>query len=142
MSNTTTSAPAATRSGSPLKQRGLVVLAATVVDTVICVIAGPIAGVPLKVKLGNGTQHVQVATVIVVTLLVGVVASLIVGALERRNADKARTRWVILGLVVLVISLSGPLGGQTTATKLSLICIHLATAAVLIPGLARTISRR
>jgi hypothetical protein len=103
MSDTTTPAPVAAGAGSALKLRGLVVLTATIA-TAIWIVADPIAGVPLKVKFGNGTQHVQAATVIVVTVLFGVVASLLVGVLERRTF-KARCRWVTVGVVVLALSL-------------------------------------
>jgi hypothetical protein len=39
------------------------------------------------------------------------------------------------------VSLAGPAGGVTTAAKVALVCMHLVTAAVLIPALARTAGR-
>jgi Family of unknown function (DUF6069) len=48
-----------------------------------------------------------------------------------------------VALVVLALSLAGPLrGGTTTAAKTALACMHMAAAAVLIPMLARSVVRR
>ncbi|HEX9526790.1 MAG TPA: DUF6069 family protein, partial [Streptosporangiaceae bacterium] len=48
------------------------------------------------------------------------------------------------GLLALVVSLSAPLAGHgiTGAERLSLVCMHLAVAGVLVPAFALAIPRR
>jgi len=61
-----------------------------------------------------------------------------------RTARRPRRAWVTAGLLALAVSLSAPLAGHgiTAANRLTLVCIHLAVAAVLIPVLALTLPAR
>lgn len=63
----------------------------------------------------------------------------LLAALERLTA-RARTIWTVIATGVLVVSLGGPFGGEgiTTANQLSLLAMHLAVGAVLIPTLRAT----
>ncbi|MDQ6851282.1 MAG: DUF6069 family protein, partial [Actinomycetota bacterium] len=65
----------------------------------------------------------------------------VVALLERR-ARRPRRVWMITGLIVLVLSLSGPLSGHgvTAGERLALICMHLAVAAVLVPVYAHNLA--
>jgi peptidoglycan/LPS O-acetylase OafA/YrhL len=66
----------------------------------------------------------------------------LLAALERLT-PQARGAWTLVALVILALSLAGPLGGgTTTAAKTALACMHLAAAAVLIPILARSVVRQ
>ena len=52
--------------------------------------------------------------------------------------------WITAGLVAMVVSLSAPLTGRgvTVAERLTLVCLHLAVAAVLIPAFTLTIAHQ
>lgn len=105
------------------------------------VVAGPIAGVDLAVRIGSAAtapQHIGLASVLVVSLLAAMAAWGMLAVLERRTKHGRRI-WTVLALVLLVFSLSGPLtGGITVAAKVALALLHLTVAAVLIPMLLRT----
>jgi phosphotransferase system glucose/maltose/N-acetylglucosamine-specific IIC component len=62
--------------------------------------------------------------------------------LIERIARRPRRVWVISGFITLAVSLSAPLSGHgvTGTDRLTLICMHLAVAAVLVPIFASTIS--
>jgi hypothetical protein len=132
----------ATPAGSRTANRSLTVAAGAAAAAVVWVVASKAAKVPLDVKNGSKTQHVGIATVITVSLLAGLLAWGLATLLERRAKSPRRT-WTVVALVVLLVSLTGPLSsGTTEATKVSLACEHLAVAAVLILGMARTVARR
>jgi Family of unknown function (DUF6069) len=62
------------------------------------------------------------------------------GLLERFTA-RPRTSWTAIAVLVGLLSLAGPLStiaSTTAANGVSLALLHLAVAAVLIPGLAAT----
>jgi hypothetical protein len=116
---------------------------AVVAAVAVWVVAGPVSGVPFKIKSGSKTQHVDAPTVVIITLIAGLAAWGVVALLERSSASSPRILWTAIAVVVLALSLAGPFGsGITQATKVSLACEHLAVAAVLIPGMARTLTRR
>ena len=116
--------------------RALAVLGATAATLTVWAVAGPLAGIDLRVQLGSApVQHVGPATVVIVTILAGLAAWGLLAALEHFT-PRARTVWTAIALVTLALSLAGPLsGGVTTATKVALAGMHLAAAAVLIPML-------
>ena len=56
-----------------------------------------------------------------------------------RRAARARRIWTGIAFVVVVLSLSLPLtAGITMSSKVALALMHVAVAAVLIPGLRRS----
>ncbi|GGK86300.1 DUF6069 family protein [Mangrovihabitans endophyticus] len=117
------------------------VVGATVSALVTWALAGPASGVALSVTSGTDVQHVGPGTVAAAALVTGLAAWALLAVLERRIARPART-WTVVALIVLVVSLVGPLGdGADMASRLVLTGMHLAVAAVLIPGLARTARR-
>lgn len=105
------------------------------------VAVGPLAGVDLAVRTGSPgstPQHVGPAWVLAISLLVALAAWGVLAVVERRSRQGRRT-WTILALVVLVVSLSGPLtAGVTASAKVALALLHVAVAGVLIPLLGRT----
>ncbi|HEY6275366.1 MAG TPA: DUF6069 family protein [Streptosporangiaceae bacterium] len=64
--------------------------------------------------------------------------------LIERTSSRPGRAWIAAGLLATVVSLSAPLAGHgiTLAERLTLVGMHLAVAAVLIPAFALTISRR
>lgn len=134
----TTTVRAGTRHGTGRRRDRALAVAATVAATLaVWAVAGPLAGVRLAVRAGGDVRPVGPASVVITSLVVGLVAWALLEVLERVSR-RARGVWIAIAVVVLVLSLAGPLGGVTTAATVSLACLHVAAAAVLIPLLART----
>lgn len=128
---------------STRRPRALAVLAGVVAAFLVWLVTAQLIGVNLRVRMGSGSgaskQGVGVAAVLIASLIAGLAAWALLGFLERSRPDRARKTWTVVVLVLLVLSLAGPLGaGVGAGAKLSLACMHLVTAAVLIPALART----
>ena len=133
----TAPAPIISTRGLPGRRtRPLAVLGAAAAALTVWAVAGPLAGVDLRVRFGSATvQHVGPATVAIVSILAGLAAWALLAALERFT-PRARAVWTAIALAALALSLAGPLSsGTTTATKVALAGMHLAAAAVLIPML-------
>lgn len=59
-------------------------------------------------------------------------------AVLTRISSRPRRIWTVVALVALILSFSGPVTAETdTATRVALLAMHVAVAAVLIPGLGR-----
>lgn len=83
-------------------------------------------------------QSVSLPAVIVATALAGFAAWGLLAVLQR-TVRRPATVWTWVALAVLLVSLSGPVGGAATAGGMAaLTAMHLAAGAVLIPGLRRT----
>ena len=131
------SAPTAVR---PTRVRRLVAVAgASAAALALWAVADPLAGIDLTVRLSGAEQHVGAGAVVAASLVVGLAAWGSLALLERL-AERARRIWTVIAFAVLVLSLSGPLGAVGPASTVALACMHLAVAAVLIPGL--TVRRR
>lgn len=96
--------------------------------------ATQVAGVDLAVRSGSGTQHVNVISVIVTTLVVALAGGGLLRALQRRTT-KGRSTWTTIALVVWLVSFAGPLGARTPSAGLVLAGMHLVVGAVVIVGL-------
>ncbi len=94
-------------------------------------VAGPLAGVHLA---AGSTKHIGVAAVIITALIAALVAWGLLALLERFT-PRARTIWTVVAAVVLVVSLSGPLGAPTAAAGLCLAGLHLMVGGIIIAGL-------
>lgn len=128
----------ASPSPSPLRARAAAVVAAVAAALAVWVIAVPLLGVDLQVTPGPGEpQAVGVANVVVSGLLAGLAAWGSLAVLERLTT-RARPIWTVVAVAVLALSLMGPQAGTTTATTATLVAMHLAVGAALIPVLART----
>ncbi|MFI7428032.1 DUF6069 family protein [Micromonospora sp. NPDC049836] len=133
--------PVAAAPAGRRRARLLAVLAATVATLVVWVIAEPIAGVELAVQGGGGEQSVTPVAVALSTVVAGLAGWALLALLERFTT-RPRAVWTAVALGVLVVSLLGPLGGGVgTAATVTLVVMHLAAAAVLVPLLRRTASR-
>jgi hypothetical protein len=87
----------------------------------------------LRVRLGSGpVTHVGAPSVLVVSVLAALAALGTRALAERIFTNPGRT-WSRLAAGALVVSLVGPLSaGTTMITKVLLVCMHIAAAAVLI----------
>lgn len=115
------------------RERWLAVLGPATAALAVWLTAVPIAGVDLEVRMSGTTQDVGSVSVVVSALLAAV-AGLGCLAILRRITERPARAWTILAVVVLVLSLTGPLGQAVgTSAAVILVAMHLAVAAVLIP---------
>jgi hypothetical protein len=135
----TTVAPQASRAtdtdacrGPRRRTRALAVVAATAATFTVWSVAVPFAGVDLTVRAGSGVQPVGPVAVVVTTVLAGLAGWGLLAALER-FVRPAVTVWTVVAVAVLVVSLAGPLGATSAAGIGTLVAMHLAAGAVLIP---------
>jgi predicted permease len=121
-----------------LRARALGVVGAVVAAVTVWAVAGPVLGIQLTFRFGNGApQTVVFGAVVGVTLVASLAGWGILAALERRMSN-AREIWSTVALVVLVASLGLPLAaGTTIPSQIALGMMHLAAAGVLIPTLRR-----
>jgi hypothetical protein len=88
--------------------------------------------------VGSDDQTIGFAQVIVVTLLVGGIAWGLLALLERMTS-RAAAIWTAIAIIVFVLSLLGPLGsGLDTSSKIVLACMHVGSAAPIIPLMRRS----
>lgn len=136
MASTTTkvyTTPATARVG---RTRASSVGGAVIAAVAVWVLAVPLLGLHLIVRFGNGSpQTIGIDFVVGASLMASLVGWGLLAFLERRST-RARTIWTLLAISVLLVSLSLPLSAGTTAsTRAVLAVMHVAVAAVLIPGL-------
>ncbi|MGI8329863.1 DUF6069 family protein [Actinomadura scrupuli] len=121
--------------------RALAVTGAVAAALTVWAVAVPLAGIEPAVRTGGGTQPVGPGAIATSALLAGLAGWALLAALERLTS-RARRTWTIIAVVVLVLSLSGPLGnGAHTTATVALAGMHLAVGAVLIPALRRSARR-
>ncbi|CAL9283140.1 DUF6069 family protein [Streptomyces sp. SudanB66_2053] len=111
--------------------------AAVVVALVIWAVADPVLGHRLRMTDGGDTLTVGAAAVTVASLLASLAAWALLAALERFTPGRARAVWTGVAVAVLAVSFLPLAGdGMDAGTRVALALMHLAVAAVLIPGLA------
>ena len=116
----------------------MAIAAAIVANLIVLTVARVASGEFPMATVGDDDQTIGVAQVIAVTLLVGLAAGGVLALLER-TTSRARAIWTVIGVIVLVLSLFGPLGsGVNTSSKVALTCMHLAAAATIIPLMRRS----
>ncbi|WP_119098723.1 DUF6069 family protein [Streptomyces sporangiiformans] len=144
----TTNTPFRSGQNAPRARRGtrsLAVVAGAAAALLAWLVTAKLAGTPLDVRTGSGeaVQSVGVAAVVVAAVTAGLGGWASLAVLERLVPARARAVWTALAVVVLVLSLAGPLDqGTTTGAKAGLVGLHLVTGMVLVPALARTAARR
>ncbi|HET8523175.1 MAG TPA: DUF6069 family protein [Thermomicrobiales bacterium] len=115
--------------------------AALVVNVIILALARAINGGYPVATIGGDEQTIGFAQVIVVTLLVGTAASSLLMRMRLWMPGSAKKTWTIIALIVFAISLLGPLSsGVDTASKISLLCLHIGTAVTIIPLMRSALS--
>lgn len=123
-----------------LRTRGLVVFVALLAGLAVWAVAVPVAGVDLMVGSGSSEQHVGPGSVVLVSLLAGLVGAGLL-ALFERVTPRPRGTWLIVSLAVLLLSLAGPFGAVTPGATVALACMHLAVGLTIALGLTRTVAR-
>jgi hypothetical protein len=120
------------------QSRALTVVAAAAATFGVWAVAHPLAGADLVVDTGSGPTTVTPAAVVVVTVIAGLTAWALL-ALVERFSRRAAAIWSWIAGAVLLMSLLGPIGSAlTTGTATTLVAMHLAAGAVLIPLMARS----
>ena len=121
------------------RTRALAVAGAALAALVVWTVAVPILDVDLTVSPGGGSPMSVGAGTVVVAALVGALLGWALLALLEARTARARTLWTGAAVVALLVSLGGPLNAATaTSIQVTLMLMHLAVAAVLIPALRRT----
>lgn len=125
-------------SGARRRARAIAVLAAVLAPAGIWLLAVPLLGYELRApQLGGPPAEVNLPLVVVGALAPSLLGWGLLAVLERRTR-RARTIWTVIALAVLVVSFTPLLGPEiATSTRIVLALMHLAVAAVLIPGLTR-----
>ncbi|MFB9346236.1 DUF6069 family protein [Streptomyces heliomycini] len=109
---------------------------AVLAPVLVWLVADPLLGHRLRIADGERTLDVGAAPVAVVALLASLCGWGLLAALERLGARRARAVWTGAAGAVLAVSFMPFLGdGMDGGTRISLALMHLAVAAVLIPGL-------
>ena len=119
--------------------------AAAMAVSVAWLVADKAAGVDLH-QPGFGShpaQSLSAGLAAAVAALAALAGWGVLAVLERRGSRGAAI-WLRTALAVLVLSLAGPLSGHGVGTgdRLTLVCMHLAASAVIIPLLYYTASAR
>lgn len=123
---------------APVAQRAIVIGVAVIAALLIWLIADPIAGVTLEADTGNGNiQRIGLIAIIVVTTLAGLLGWGLLALLERMTS-RARTIWLVLSVILLLVSLLGAWGGTSTGARATLLAMHLAVGTILIAGFLLT----
>ncbi|WP_433221459.1 DUF6069 family protein [Microtetraspora malaysiensis] len=120
-----------------VKRLLLTVIGAPAAALAVWALAVPVAGTTLTARMGDGTQLVGPVLVVVTSLLAGLAGWGLLAVLERFASQPGRT-WTIVALIVLALSLFGPIGNAVgIAATLVLLLLHLVVGAALVLGLPR-----
>lgn len=130
------------RDGGRFRSRAVAWLGGAVAALLVWVVAVPLAGADLRAAVAGTEQAIVVGAVIASALIQGAIGWAVLALLERFLA-RARTVWLVLAALVLVLTgVNAVVAAENTETAVWLNVMHLAVAAVLVPVLARTSPRR
>ena len=118
-------------------QRRLAVVVGAVVAAVLVYLVATLAfGQELSAPAMEGQEQmdINIGSVILASAFTSLLGWGLLALLEKFTA-KGRMIWTIIAVVVLLLSLGGPFSGSdvSTGNRVSLLLMHLAVAAVLIP---------
>ncbi|MBA2953131.1 hypothetical protein GON03_02330 [Nocardioides sp. MAH-18] len=99
------------------------------------------ASVDLRVGSGSDAREIGLGSVVLTALVVTLAAAGLLRVLERRTRHGVAI-WTWASVVVLALSLAGPLGATTGAAGSCLAAMHLAVGAVVVVGLRARFARR
>ncbi|MEU0250230.1 DUF6069 family protein [Streptomyces sp. NPDC006235] len=109
---------------------------AVLAPVLVWLVADPVLGHRLRIADGEQTLDIGAVPVAIVALLASLSGWGLLAVLERFGARRARTVWTGVAGVVPAVSFLPFIGdGMDGGTRFSLALMHLAVAAVLIPGL-------
>lgn len=142
MSATTTISRPAPTSAQTTRTRALAIAVAAVAAFAVWVVAVPLLGGDLRFRFGHGAvQTVEPAAVVAGTIVASLLGWAVLAVLEKRSRRAARI-WTGIAVAALLVSLIFPIvAGIATSTKITLILMHLAVAAVVIPALRHSSPR-
>lgn len=121
---------------STRRRRVGVAALAVLAPVLVWLITDPLLGHRLRIADGEKTLDIGAVPVAVVALLASLSGWGLLAALERFGARRARAIWTGVAGAVLTMSFLPFIGdGMDGGTRISLALMHLAVAAVLIPGL-------
>lgn len=121
---------------SALGRRPTILALAVSAPVLVWLVADPLLGHPLRIADGEQTLDIGAVPVMLVALLATLSGWGLLAALERFAARRARAVWTGAAGAVLAVSFLPLTGdGMDGGTRASLALMHLAVAAVLIPGL-------
>ena len=127
----------------PARQfRAVAIGVAIIVNVIILMVAHAVNdGYPVATVNGDD-RTIGIVLTVVVTAIVGLIAWGVLELLERWTT-RAPSTWQTVAVVILLVSLLGPIGSAVdTPSMLTLIGLHIGTAATIIPLMGRTASRR
>ncbi|WP_328876027.1 DUF6069 family protein [Streptomyces sp. NBC_00287] len=120
---------------TPRRRLGITALA-VLAPVLVWLVADPLLGHRLRIADGQQTLDIGALPVAVAALLASLSGWALLAALERSGARRARAIWTAAAGTVLAVSFLPFIGdGMDGSTRLCLALMHLAVAAVLIPGL-------
>ncbi|MEU0178038.1 DUF6069 family protein [Streptomyces massasporeus] len=121
---------------SPRRRRSGVTALTVLSPVLVWLVADPLLGHRLRIADGEQTLDIGAVPVAVVALFASLSGWGLLAALERCGVRRARAIWTAVAGAVLAVSFLPLLGdGMDGGTRASLALMHLAVAAVLIPGL-------
>ena len=113
-------------------------VAAAVISTMLVWFVAELLGLHASVTMNGTVQSISGITVAVAATFAGLSAWLIKASLDRLLRNPTPT-WLVIAIAVGLLSLTGPLTMATSVMAAAvLVAMHLAPAAILIPGLAKT----
>jgi hypothetical protein len=128
-----------------LLPRALAVLAAVAGALLVWVLADPLLKADLDVRFGDSgpVDHIGARAVAVTTLVAGLLGWAVLELLERRAGPRAEDIWVAVAVLVMLLSLLGPIiGGVTISATVGLLAAHVVAGGILIVLLPRGIRAR
>src|ERR1700730_7087232 len=136
MASTTIREYTAPASARLSRTRALGVAGAVLAAAAVWAVAGPLLGLHLMIRFGNAApESVGIGLVVGASFIGSLLGWGLLAIMERRTA-RARTIWTVVGMTVLLASLSPPPSAVSTVSpKVALAMMHVAVAAVLIPAL-------
>ncbi|MFJ8633011.1 DUF6069 family protein [Streptomyces sp. NPDC093568] len=109
---------------------------AALTPALVWLVTDPLLGHRIRITDGDQTLDIGAAPVAVVALLASLSGWALLATLERFAPRHARSIWTGMAAAVLAVSFLPFTGdGMDGGTRASLALMHLAVAAVLIPGL-------
>lgn len=110
--------------------------AAALAPVTVWLVVDPLLGHRVQIADGDQTLDIGAGAVVVVALLASLSGWGLLAALERFGVRRPRVIWTAVAGAVLVVSFLPLTGdGMDGRTRTALALMHLAVAAVLIPGL-------
>ncbi|MFI5568080.1 DUF6069 family protein [Streptomyces sp. NPDC051740] len=121
---------------SARRRRLRVTALAVLAPVLVWLVTDPLLGHRLRIVDGERTLDIGAVPVAAVALLASLSGWGLLAALERSGVRRARAIWTGVAGVVLAVSFLPFIGdGMDGGTRVSLALMHLAVAAVLVPGL-------